>query len=350
MKRVYIVIVNWNGSTDTIECLESLFRLNYQNYRVVVCDNGSTDGSLDRIMAWAEGRLEAHIGLQKPAHGHLTLPPVEKPLSYAFYDRQKAERGSEATQDPHLVLLRSDDNLGFAGGNNLGMRYALAADNLDYVWLLNNDTVVDPEALTSLVTRMSEKKSAGICGSTLVHYNSEDRIQARAGGWYCKWIGLPWHIGQCETTGTKPRVEHVEKWMNYVVGASMLVSRDFLVEVGLMCEDYFLYFEETDWARRGKGRFTLAYAPDSIVYHKVGRSIGTRSDPRHKSALSDYYSIRNRILFSRRFYPETLPTIYLSLCTAILSRLLAARFDLAATIWKLMLGRDVPPPGQEGRT
>ena len=95
--------------------------------------------------------------------------------------------------------------------------------------------------------------------------------------------------------------------MNYVEGASMLVTRQFLEEIGIMCEDYFLYFEEADWAIRAEGRFKLAYAPESIVYHKVGGSIGTSSNPAKKSYTCDYFNIRNRLLFTRRFYPTALP-------------------------------------------
>lgn len=344
MKRVYVLVVNWNGWADTIECLESVFRLDYPDYRVIVCDNGSTDDSLARIVDWAEGHSMTPVVGEQGFHRRLSNPPIEKPISYTFYDRQQAEEGGDRTLDPRLILIQTGGNQGFAGGNNVGLRYALERGDLDYVWLLNNDTVADPQSLMALVARMAVKPSAGMCGSTLALYDNPNRIQARGGGWYCKWIGLPWHIGQLEKTSTRPRLEHVEKWMNYVVGASMLVSRDFLLEVGLMCEDYFLYFEETDWVLRADPSFTLAYAPQSTVYHKVGRSIGTSMDPRRKSALCDYYAIRNRLLFTRRFYPEALPTIYLSVGITILVRLILGRVDLARMVWNLLLGRDVPPP------
>jgi GT2 family glycosyltransferase len=311
---------------------------------VIVCDNGSTDDSWARLVDWAEGHSVATAAIERTLHHDLTTPPVEKPLSYTVYDRSRAEEGGDRTLDPCLTLIRTGGNLGFAGGNNVGLKYALERGDLGYVWLLNNDTVVEPRSLMALVARMAEKPSAGMCGSTLALYDRPERIQARGGGWYCKWIGLPWHIGQLGRTSVRPRTEHVEKWMNYVVGASMLVSRDFLADVGLMCEDYFLYFEETDWALRAGAYYTLAYAPESVVYHKVGRTIGTSSDPRRKSALCDYYTIRNRLLFTRRFYPEALPTIYLTICIAILVRLALGRVKRACMVWKLLVGRDVVPP------
>jgi GT2 family glycosyltransferase len=345
MKRVYVLVVNWNGWADTIECLESVFRLDHPDVRVIVCDNDSSDDSLGRLVAWAEGEATASPDRAESSHRHLTEPPVAKPLSYSVYDRTTAEEGGDRSLDPQLTLIRTGGNLGFAGGNNVGLRYAQARGDFDYVWLLNNDTVAEPRALSALIARMAEKPAAGMCGSTLAFYGRPDRVQARGGGWYCKWIGLPWHIGQQERTDRRASSERVEKWMNYVVGASMLVSREFLSEVGLMTEDYFLFFEETDWIQRADSHFTLAYAPQSIVYHKVGSSIGTSSDPRRKSALCDYYAIRNRLLFTRRFHPEALPTVYLSVFVAMLSRLISGRLGLARTVWRLLIGAKVDPPG-----
>lgn len=313
MKPVYIIIVNWNGGQDTVECLESLFRLTYTSFTMVVCDNGSSDDSLAVIKRWAESRC----------------------LDYGEYSSEEAEQDGKRDADFPLVVIRSTVNLGFAGGNNVGMRYALAKRDNAYVWLLNNDTVVEPDALTRLVERMEQQPSVGMCGSTIRLYHNPEKIQAQGGGYYCRWIGLPWHYGRW---GRKINQRRAEAWMNYVEGASMLVSRQFLEEIGLMCEDYFLYFEEADWAIRAKGRFQLAYAPQSVVYHKVGKSIGTSSNPAKKSYTCDYFNIRNRILFTRRFYPAALPIIYLVLLGALLLRLFLGKWDRAVMILKLLFG------------
>jgi len=342
MRRIGILIVNWNGWADTVACLESLFRLDYPDFRVILCDNGSTNGSLERIADWAAGRLSPSVeNLPEKLQSLVAPPVVSKPLEYALYDRSSAESGGDPALDPPLVLIRGGNNLGFAGGNNIGLCYLLARGGFDAVWLLNNDTLVEPRALSALVARMQSAPSMGMCGSTLLRLESPETIQARGGGWYCRWIGLPWHLGQLQRADAPARQERVETWMNYVVGASMLVSREFLEAVGLMCEDYFLYFEELDWVLRGRGCFTLAYAPDSIVYHKVGGSIGTSSNPRHKSRVCDYYALRNRLLFTRKFFPSALPTVYLSVACAALLRLVCGRLDLASMAWRILLhGRD----------
>ena len=316
MNRVYIILVNWNGWRDTVECLESLLLLEYPDFRIVVCDNGSDDDSLHEIKNWADY--------------HDVL--------YAEYHRVEAETGGSLAADPALTLIRNDENLGFAGGNNVGLRYAMARGDADYCWLLNNDTVVEPDALTHLAVRMNRQPTVGMCGSTISLYHDRQRVQALGGGHYCRWVGLPWHYGRFTCLGREINQVRAEAWMNYVEGASMLVSRRLLDEVGLMCEDYFLYFEEADWAVRSKGRFSLGYAPQSIVYHKVGRSIGTSSNPAKKSYTCDFFNIRNRFLFTLRHYPAALPTVWLFVFGALLLRFFMGKWDRVMMIFRILFG------------
>lgn len=343
MKCCTILLVNWNGWADTLECLESLFRLDGNNWRILVCDNGSVDGSLDHIKAWADGRLDVWLSPDNP-HRSLNCPPVAKRIPYVTYTRQDAEAGGDPTDDSVLVLIDNLENLGFAGGNNVGLRYLMARDNYDYVWLLNNDTVVDSDALDTLAKRMAEKPDAGMCGSTLLRYHSPERVQVCGGAYHCSWIGLPWHFGQLCKRDNLTASAVVEKFSDYIVGASLFVSREFIETVGLISEDYYLYYEELDWAIRAKGKFALAYASDSFVYHKVGASIGTSSDPRKKSATCDYYSIRNRIRITRRYFPYAIVTVYIGLFCAALTRMACGQWQRAAMIARLMMncGKDVP--------
>ena len=317
MSRVYIVIVNWNGWQDTVECLESVFALSYEPFTVIVCDNGSSDESVAHLIAWAKNQGIDHVE----------------------YRREEAEAGGTIQAEPRMILIRNDANLGFAGGNNVGMRYALSRGDFGYIWLLNNDTVVEPDALTFLVERMEQLPSAGMCGSTIRYYDEPTRVQALGGGYYCNWVGLPWHYGRFIRKAERINQSRAEALMNYVEGASLLVSWAFLVAIGLMCEDYFLYFEETDWAIRGKRQFRLAYAPGSIVYHKVGSSIGTSSNPAAKSYTCDYFNIRNRILFTRRFYPGHLPIVYLVILGSLMLRLVLGKWDRVLMIIKLIFNQ-----------
>ncbi|GAB4487457.1 MAG: glycosyltransferase family 2 protein [Thermodesulfovibrionales bacterium] len=304
-EKAYIVILNWNGWKDTLECLESVFRSDYPNYQVIVCDNDSTDGSLEHIRAWAEGREIAMVPDTPPVR---LEPPVAKPIAYAEYGREQAEAGgADEMHDRKLVLIRTGANLGFAGGTNVGLRYALRRGDFGYAWLLNNDTVVRHDALSNLVSRCKES-GAGITGSKMPYYDDPHVIWALGGATYNKWLAIPECIGLRRLADEPNDCKEVEARMAYVAGASMLVSRDFLRDIGLMQEDYFLYYEELDWAQRAKGRYSLAYAPGSIVYHKVGASTG-RNMAMPGGGSAEHYMRRNALLVTYRFFPLAVPSV-----------------------------------------
>jgi GT2 family glycosyltransferase len=331
---VCVVVVNWNGWADTLECLESLLRLDHGDYRVVVCDNGSTDDSVQRIRDWAAGRLPARAGNEPLAA--LTTPPSPKPVPLAEHDRESAEAGG-AEEDGRLVLVRVGANLGFAGGNNVGLRYALAR-GFRWVWLLNNDTVAAPDALSALVREAEREPAAGMVGSKLLYYDHPERVQALGGASYNAWLALPRHLGSNLRVADEPRWDPAAR-MAYVVGASMLVSAAFVREVGLMSEEYFLFFEELDWVMRGGGRWRLGYAPGSVVYHKEGGSIGGDSRHPEKSWTADYHFMRSRLLFTRKFLPSRLPGVYVALLAAMLRRARRGRWDRVRMIASLCRGR-----------
>ncbi len=288
---VFIVVLNWNGWRDTHACLESLAGLAYPNAHVVVVDNASEDGS--------EARLRE-------------LYPV-------------------------LTLLQSGANLGFAGGNNVGLRYALA-NGAEYVWLLNNDTLVEPDALTALVDKMQREPDLGLCGSTLLYEAERNTVQALGGARYNRWLGTVEHIGQHQPRTQSVDERAVEKQLSYLIGASILASRAFLEQVGLLQDDYFLYFEELDWAARTRGTFRLGYASRSVVYHKEGSSIGgTDRAKTTKSYTADHYALKNRVRFTRRFYPYALPTVYLGLGMALLNRLRRRQWNRVVLVARIML-------------
>ena len=288
---VFIVLLNWNGLQDTDACLGSLAGLDYPNYRVVIVDNASSDGS------------EAELRRRHPG----------------------------------LTLLQSGANLGFAGGNNVGLRYALK-NGAEYVWLLNNDTLVEPDALTQLVKKMQLEPALGLCGSTLLYEGQRDTVQALGGAHYNRWLGTVAHIGQHEPWLQNPNEKQVEAKLSYLIGASTLASRRFLETVGLLQDDYFLYFEELDWAARARGRFRLGYAAKSIVYHKEGSSIGgTDRAKAGKSYTADLYALKNRVRFTRRFYPYALPTVYLGLLVALANRVRRRQWRRVQLIIRVML-------------
>jgi GT2 family glycosyltransferase len=306
MKKVYIIILNWNGWQDTIECLESVFRLDYPDFRVIVCDNDSEDGSIGYIKMWAEGCLDAFVPVSNPLR-NLSFPPILKPLDVVEYERNKAESGGSEDAGARLILIRTGANRGFAAGNNVGLRYVLAKGEFDYVWLVNNDTVVKSDSLSLMVKRMKERPNAGMCGALIPFYDNPHKIWTAGGGTYNKYLAKSVSIDHGKSVSEVSTGENIEAHMDYLAGASMLVSVDFLHSVGLMNEDYFLYFEEPDWYIRGKNRFSLAYADKAMVYHKVAISTDKWNNSNNITINKIYFA--SQLRFVSKFFPLALPIV-----------------------------------------
>lgn len=225
--RVVIVLLNWNGREDTLECLDSLRFLRYPNARVLLVDNASSDDSVACVRA----------------------------------------------RHPEVEVIVNAANLGFAAGNNVGIRRALA-QGADYVWLLNNDTVVSSEALGALVEEAQQGARVGVVGSVLYEYDRPLAVQAWGGGTLRPWLGIT-----TQHTAPQARVDHI-------VGASMLLRAEMLREVGLLDEDFFFFMEDTELSLRARrAGWHLRVAPRSFVFHKGGSSL--RREGRHRNLIAD---------------------------------------------------------------
>jgi len=341
--KVYIVLVNYNGWKVTIECLESVLRSDYSNFQVIVVDNASKDNSIANILSWARGRQSAGVG--NPQLARLTNPPLEKPINYVFYESEPAPDAvsrHKKSGDHSLILIQSGENRGFAAGNNIGIRYASVRNDAAYIWLLNNDTVVEADALSALVKKAGEyekkRQKVGMIGAKLLYYDSPDRLQGVA-GLYNKWFARSKHLGSFEVDRGQYDSETVTDKMDYPIGASLFVPTEFIKDVGPMCEDYFLYFEELDWAVRGKAKgWQLGYCWQARVYHKEGSSAGANSRvPWGKSKVADFCSIRNRILISKKFYPLQLWSVKLGFILVIINRIRRRQFDRVTWVFKDIL-------------
>lgn len=330
---VYIIILNWNGLYDTIECLESVFQNDFPNYRVIVCDNNSNDGSLDKIAMWADGVFPFSLPENSPIYNS-KLPNIEKPISYKRYTRHDIEVGQNLGGDESLILIQNGENLGFAGGCNVGIQYALLVGDFNYIWLLNNDTVIEQDALSLMVKRIQTSPKAGMCGSMLLDYHDPSLIQALGGATFNKWFAISQPIGALQR---RPLIANTGNHkIDHLIGASMLVSKQFLEDVGLMSEDYFLYYEEIDWSIRAQHLYNIIYEPNSIVFHKEGRSIGSSNKPMERSEISDYYGLRNRLIFTRKFFPSALITVYVGLFIAVFNRVRRRQWKRSIMIMRII--------------
>lgn len=307
-----IIILNWNRWEDTIECLESALRNDYPDYRVIVVDNNSSDNSMEYLKAWAEGRLNRWIAPDNPLR-QLSYPPVEKPLPYFVYTKDEALNGGNPAAEKAaassfkrapLIFIQAGDNLGYAGGNNVGIRHALSKDDTYYIWLLNNDTVIDKGALLSLESDIQSSKECGAAGSVLLSYSSPDVIQTVGGNRFFKFFGLTKSIFKNKEYNELIERHENKTEIDYISGCSLLLKRDVLETIGLMDERYFAYWEDADLGERIKRHgYKSISSLGSRVYHKKSSS--------SSSYFRSYLSTRNCFTFYSKHYPGTLPFILL---------------------------------------
>jgi GT2 family glycosyltransferase len=340
-QQTYVVVLNWRGWRDTIACLESLFSSAAMPFRVVVCDNASGDGSLERIADWADGRLSVDA-LDHPRLaclvGHLDSRPRWQKLS-----RSQAEAGV-FDPDAQLLLVDNEANLGFAAGNNVGLRLALAQPDMDCAWLLNNDTLVDPYCLANMRRELLRHGDRAVCGSMIHFFDRPEIIQAIGGNRFNNYTGVArCSEGRFTHESSIIDAEQAESSVDYLSGCSMLIPRGFLEEVGLMAEDYFLYYEEIDWFTRNKNRFSIAIAADAHLYHREGSSIGSPGWQRSASSFADGHLYRSRLIFMRKHRRSCLPLCYLMAMLDVAKQLLRGQGGNARAVISALLGRPAPP-------
>jgi len=338
---VAIILVNWNGWRDTVECIDSLLLQDHGRFHVFVVDNASNDDSITRISAWcaapaSERGWREHDGVLRWSNG-----PAAGSVAHRIVDRPAGILAAPPG-DCRVTLIQSGGNLGFAGGCNVAVR-AAGLEAFDHFWFLNNDTVVARDALSTLVRRACAPPRPGITGSTIAFYDAPQVIQVMGGARMDVTRGIAHHIGGGVSVDALPALAGaVEDQMAFVMGASMLVSREFVAQIGMMQEDYFLYFEEIDWAIRGRGRFSLGYAAASRVYHKA------QASGRKAVRFSTRFFYRNRIRFASRYYPEHLGATKRGMLSEMLRHLARGRWTHVSLIAETL--RDAGQIAAEARS
>ncbi len=327
---IAIVIVNWNGGKDTVECLESLMRMEDGGFIAIVVDNGSGDGSMALLEDWASSTAFEPAGAPWPL-----LPG------------QRVRQPMLLRQDPHgefapapagsTIIVETGKNLGFAGANNVGMRLARQDSRITHFWLLNNDTVVAPDCLSRLRETAARKPWAAILGNTLIYYHTPEVVQGVAGVfWPRRAVGD--QLGFRRAPTDLPSEAELESEMSYALGASMFLAVGTYDEIGPMAEDYFLYFEELDWAERLGGPGRQSVALEAIVYHKEGGSIGTSSVAR-PSDTALYYLNTNLLRYMWRWHPLLMPVAIARIARRMLGHARSGDFQGVKVLSIAMLDR-----------
>lgn len=302
MKPVSIITVNYNNYPDTIECLDSLLRMDYPAYNIVIVDNFSENDSVKKIEDWLSGKHE------RAGDGRGPIP-----LRKYTYDgnslkmHEDGRRGEASSGLFGISVIRSSKNLGFGGANNLGAEHAISVYQPDYIWFINNDTVAAPEALRGLVDTLEAHHEAGAAGSKVLLYHDPGRVQFLGGGSICfNYADLP-YAGRADFPSNDAEIK------GYITGTSFIIRKEVAARAGLWDDKYFLYVEDVDYSVRIRNAgFKLYFASKSVIYHKNGAS--TKRKTISKSFLGRktrrfdignyqstfYYEFRNWIYFNKK--------------------------------------------------
>lgn len=243
--KVAIIILNWNQTKDTVECLNSLQKCDYANFQIILVDNASQDTT------------------------YIKQFRKNKNIRFIFNPR----------------------NLGFTGGNNVGIRYAMH-DMADYVLLLNNDTIVEPDFLTKLIEESERQAATGIASPKIMSYQDHGNIWF-VGGFYLPFIKKPYHkYYNQKDIGQADKISKVD----WVSGCAMLIKRKTIESIGVLDDDYFCNYEDVDYCGRAKkAGFDIILAPQAKIYHKFAASMGGKASP-----FYTYFRTRNNLLFFKK--------------------------------------------------
>lgn len=245
-ESVAIIVLNWNNENDSIDCLRSLEKITYPNFKVFMVDNGSCEASAAAVRAFCKGRV---------------------------------------------VFIETGKNLGFSGGNNVGIRRALE-EGFAYVLLLNSDTTVALDFLDEMAAVARSDENIGVVGPKIYFSFEPNRIWY--GGGKFTWLEGSSHV-HYETTDKNPHEKYPHE-TDYMTGCCFLIKTSVIRKIGMLYDDFFLYYEDVDWSLRArKAGYKILYVPSSKIYHKVTRSIAKIGNPK-----IHYYHTRNVLLLARR--------------------------------------------------
>lgn len=271
--KVSIILVNFNGDKDTIDCVESLKKISYDNYEIIIVDNNSANCQ----------ELEAFVN-----------------------------------NNSDIIFLKSKENLGFSRGNNIGIKYAIN-NNADYVLLLNNDTTVKTDFLDELVSSATNCCECGIVSGKILFYDFPEKIWFAGGRLDLNKASIQ-HIKSDELNDKK------DKTITFATGCLMLIPRNVIEKVGMLSEEFFMYSEDVEYCCRvQKSNYKIIYNPNSVIYHKVGLSSGGRG-----SKFSQYYRTRNDMIVLSKWATNK-KKAYFFYILRLVKRILVGQFQIKYT-------------------
>jgi GT2 family glycosyltransferase len=325
--HVAIAIVATDEAKNIVGCLDCLNSSAYREFSVVICENGGHEAferderEVAKVPGIAEAG-EAEIRFGQPEGRQFHLGPDKRVVT----------------------ILRSRENRGYSGGVNACI--AAAGPDWDFIWVLNPDTFPEADALGALVRRQAEG-GYGIVGSKLV-FVADGRVQLWGGLKYWPLLGRSRSLGHGQAAAVTPDLREVEADLDVIAGTSMFVSKEYINAIGVMDEDFFVYYEDTEWSLR-RGNFRLGYAHDSVVHHVAGSTSGSGGPRPKRSRFSIYLSERNRVIIAKKRYPAVWPVFAAASLLQTLEFLIRFHswrsFKIAMEGWWAGVGGETGMPG-----
>ena len=300
-----IIILNYNNAADTIECVESVLQSNVSGFKICVVDNASTDDSWQVLNDW--------LNEKKPR-------PV--PKSSPLVNLQNSDISNYLLRKKEVSIIKAEKNLGYAAGNNIGIKYLENKYLPSYFWILNNDTVVTNDSLSTLLSKINGQggNQALLINQMLMHYAEPNKVQALGGKLIRPWLSSE-HIGENLLMDKISEIKTDD--IQYPVGASLFFNRDYFEKAGFMDEGYFLYYEEIDWVLRAMDKgASLINCFSPIVFHKHGAST------KKVSEVGIAYSVRNRLRFAARNDSLSVPFVIIFILIFCLKKVLKREWDV----------------------
>lgn len=293
--HVSLIILNWNGWNDTIECLESVLKSKYENYHIILIDNFSEDNSIVKIKAWA---LKDDGEIIKSKFPHLISPKAKRPLSLfeLFINNQTAFNTTLKKELPNtipdkaIILVHNSENVGFAAGNNIGIKIDSALFKSSYLYHLNNDTVIEPDTIPRLLNYLNDHPSVGAATSAIYNYFEPQTI-ANMGGRLTPWASRRYYTEakDCEKNS-----------VTFLTGCALMVRKTIFDRLGLFSEKFFFGEEDYEFSLRlRKNKVKVTCVNNSRLYHKEASSSKKLYSNNLKKKFIHYF---NRMINMRDYY------------------------------------------------
>ena len=297
--KVYIIILNYNGSDDSINCIESIQNSIYKNYKIILVDNNSDDDSITKIVNYLNSSN----------------------LKYDFLNQSCVD--SDENNSDNIIIIKTSKNLGYAFGNNIGIKYALQNDDCDYLWILNNDNIIRENSLLKLIENSNNKT---VYGSKVLKYKNPELIDS-IGGVLNPYLLTSGH--NFSNTLDSKSAKKVD-FLDYIHGTSIFFHKDIINSIGYFDETYFMYYEDVEFSLRAKKNgYKLQINQNSVVYHNIDYKKYKNKD---LNLLKNVYSVTNRLRLGRKYFKNRIMFVYIGVLLSFFKRIITFRFKEAYLI------------------